>query len=69
MQTNEINDNFIWVNGQALVQNDATVNKVSWKTVAEMVAGRGCYHYGNATTKKKYVEVRDAMLAGSGSVK
>ncbi|KIX98804.1 uncharacterized protein Z520_05265 [Fonsecaea multimorphosa CBS 102226] len=33
------------------------VNKVPWKQVAEYMASKGAYRYGNATVKKKYLEV------------
>ncbi len=33
------------------------VNKVPWKQVAEYMEGRGTYRYGNATVKKKYLEI------------
>jgi hypothetical protein len=31
--------------------------KVPWKQVAEYMEKRGCYRYGNATVKKKYLKV------------
>ncbi|EXJ88373.1 hypothetical protein A1O1_05303 [Capronia coronata CBS 617.96] len=36
------------------------VNKVPWKQVAEYMENRGAYRYGNATVKKKYLEVLKA---------
>jgi hypothetical protein len=33
------------------------VNKIPWKQVAEYMEGKGTYRYGNATVKKKYLEV------------
>lgn len=36
--------------------------KVPWKQVAEYMEKRGCYRYGNATVKKKYLEVMDDPL-------
>ncbi|KIW91952.1 uncharacterized protein Z519_06934 [Cladophialophora bantiana CBS 173.52] len=33
------------------------VNKVPWKQVAEYMESSGAYRYGNATVKKKYLEV------------
>ncbi|KIW19977.1 hypothetical protein PV08_00552 [Exophiala spinifera] len=33
------------------------VNKVPWKQVAEYMEGKGTYRYGNATVKKKYLEI------------
>lgn len=33
--------------------------KVPWKQVAEYMEKRGCYRYGNATVKKKYLTVMD----------
>ncbi|OAL37488.1 hypothetical protein AYO20_03337 [Fonsecaea nubica] len=33
------------------------VNKVPWKQVAEYMESKGSYRYGNATVKKKYLEV------------
>ncbi|KIW23146.1 uncharacterized protein PV07_11369 [Cladophialophora immunda] len=33
------------------------VNKVPWKQVAEYMESKGAYRYGNATVKKKYLEV------------
>lgn len=34
------------------------LDKVPWKKVAEwMRDNKGCYHYGNATVKKKYQEL------------
>ncbi|RMD40083.1 hypothetical protein DV735_g5065, partial [Chaetothyriales sp. CBS 134920] len=47
---------------QPVLVSEETVNKISWKRVAETMAKRGTYHYGNATTKKKYKEVRDEQL-------
>ncbi|RMZ81220.1 hypothetical protein DV737_g2645, partial [Chaetothyriales sp. CBS 132003] len=44
--------------------SEQSINKVSWKRVAAAMAERGSYHYGNATTKKKYREVRDEQLTG-----
>ncbi|KAK4940136.1 hypothetical protein LTR10_019671 [Elasticomyces elasticus] len=32
-------------------------NKVPWKQVAEYMEGHGSYRYGNATVKKKYLEI------------
>ncbi|RMZ76139.1 hypothetical protein DV738_g5114, partial [Chaetothyriales sp. CBS 135597] len=45
-----------------VILSDETLNRISWKRVAEMMAQRGAYHYGNATTKKKYMEVRDEQV-------
>lgn len=36
--------------------------KVPWKQVAEYMEKRGCYRYGNATVKKKYLQVMDNPL-------
>ncbi|ERF70257.1 hypothetical protein EPUS_00445 [Endocarpon pusillum Z07020] len=36
--------------------------KVPWKQVAEYMEKRGCYRYGNATVKKKYLQVMDNAL-------
>ena len=36
--------------------------KVPWKQVAEYMEERGCYRYGNATVKKKYLQVMDGPL-------
>jgi hypothetical protein len=36
--------------------------KVPWKQVAEYMEKRGCYRYGNATVKKKYLKVMDDPL-------
>ncbi|KAJ9500534.1 hypothetical protein H2202_003750 [Exophiala xenobiotica] len=33
------------------------VNKIPWKQVAEYMEGKGTYRYGNATVKKKYLEI------------
>jgi hypothetical protein len=33
------------------------VNKIPWKQVAEYMEERGAYRYGNATVKKKYLDV------------
>lgn len=46
----------------AFLEQDSALNKVSWKKVAEMMHAEGCYLYGNATTKKKYVQVRQEKL-------
>ncbi|KAI1618274.1 hypothetical protein EDD36DRAFT_459927 [Exophiala viscosa] len=35
-------------------------NKVPWKQVAEYMEGQGAYRYGNATVKKKYLEILKA---------
>lgn len=37
--------------------------KVPWKQVAEYMALRGAYKYGNATVKKKWTEVMAARLS------
>lgn len=37
--------------------------KVPWKQVADYMEKRGCYRYGNATVKKKYLEVMDNPLS------
>ncbi|RMZ90788.1 hypothetical protein DV736_g1993, partial [Chaetothyriales sp. CBS 134916] len=49
---------------QPVLLSEQSINKVSWKRVAEAMAERGSYHYGNATTKKKYKEVRNEQLMG-----
>lgn len=36
--------------------------KVPWKQVAEYMEKRGCYRYGNATVKKKYLKVLEDPL-------
>lgn len=36
------------------------VNKVPWKQVAEYMESKGAYRYGNATVKKKYLEILKA---------
>jgi hypothetical protein len=36
--------------------------KVPWKQVAEYMEKRGCYRYGNATVKKKYIQVMENPL-------
>ena len=36
--------------------------KVPWKQVAEYMEKRGCYRYGNATVKKKYLMVMEDPL-------
>ena len=41
------------------------LNKVPWKQVAEWMANRGSYRYGNATVKKKYVEVFGKGVRGT----
>ena len=46
------------------LSDDSAVGKIAWKKVAEMMAGMGCYHYGNATVKKKYVQLRQETLQG-----
>jgi hypothetical protein len=33
------------------------MNKIPWKQVAEYMEEQGTYRYGNATVKKKYLEV------------
>ena len=39
-------------------QTKDALDKVPWKKVAEwMKDNKGCYHYGNATVKKKYQEL------------
>jgi hypothetical protein len=35
-------------------------NKIPWKQVAEYMALRGAYKYGNATVKKKWTELMRA---------
>lgn len=35
-------------------------NKIPWKQVAEYMALRGAYKYGNATVKKKWTEIMRA---------
>jgi len=37
--------------------------KVPWKQVAEYMEKRGCYRYGNATVKKKYIQVMENPLS------
>jgi formiminotetrahydrofolate cyclodeaminase len=37
--------------------------KVPWKQVAEYMEKRGCYRYGNATVKKKYLKVMEDPLS------
>jgi hypothetical protein len=36
--------------------------KVPWKQVAEYMEERGCFRYGNATVKKKYIQVMETPL-------
>ena len=48
--------------GIPLLKSEQATNKVSWKKVAEKMAERGSYHYGNATVKKKYMELRREQL-------
>ncbi|OAP63599.1 hypothetical protein AYL99_02826 [Fonsecaea erecta] len=55
-------------NLQAASEPDAVsigqfVNKVPWKQVAEYMEGKGAYRYGNATVKKKYLEVLKTRCA------
>jgi len=33
------------------------VNRIPWKQVAKYMENNGAYRYGNATVKKKYLEV------------
>jgi len=40
-------------------QPQQEVNKISWKKVAEYMAELGSYKFGNATVKKKYLELVD----------
>ncbi|EXJ78300.1 hypothetical protein A1O3_09461 [Capronia epimyces CBS 606.96] len=42
------------------------VNKVPWKQVAEYMESKGAYRYGNATVKKKYLEI---LKEGGASVR
>lgn len=45
------------------------LNKVPWKKVAQwMVDHRGCYKYGNATVKKKYVELINEERNGGSTL-
>lgn len=61
-QASGITDRFVWIDGLAFLEDDAALTKVSWKKVAELMHEQGCYLYGNATTKKKYVQVRGERL-------
>jgi hypothetical protein len=62
-QASNITNKFVWTDGMAFLEHESALNKVSWKKVAELMHSQGCYLYGNATTKKKYVQVREEKLA------
>jgi hypothetical protein len=47
-------------NGRSVSTLTRRVNKIPWKQVAEYMANRGAYKYGNATVKKKWLEVMEA---------
>ncbi|KPI36172.1 uncharacterized protein AB675_8940 [Cyphellophora attinorum] len=51
--------------GLPILSDPASLNKISWKKVAETMAEQGAYHYGNATVKKKYVQIRNEKLFGA----
>jgi hypothetical protein len=45
------------INDWTVLTSEQTLNKISWKKVAQEMARRGSYPYGFTTTKKKYFDV------------
>lgn len=45
---------------RSVASTSRRANKIPWKQVAEYMALRGTYKYGNATVKKKWTELMKA---------
>jgi hypothetical protein len=51
------------ISGLNFIINDRVLEQIRWKLVADVMhRHHGTHHYGNATVKKKYLEVRSRSL-------